>query len=30
MTEFSQAEMRNTEAACYALCVEYADIVDSR
>ncbi|MGB9067213.1 MAG: nuclear transport factor 2 family protein [Candidatus Acidiferrales bacterium] len=30
MTEFSQAEMRNTEAACYALCVEYAEIVDAR
>jgi ketosteroid isomerase-like protein len=30
MTEFSQAEMRNTEAACYALCADYADIVDSR
>jgi hypothetical protein len=30
MTEFSQAEMRNTEAACYALCVDYADIVDGR
>ena len=28
--EFSQAEMRNTEAACYALCADYADIVDSR
>jgi len=30
MPEFSQAEMRNTEAACYALCVDYAEIVDSR
>ncbi len=30
MTEFSQAEMRNTEAACYALCADYAEIVDSR
>jgi len=30
MPEFSQAEMRNTEAACYALCVDYADIVDAR
>jgi hypothetical protein len=30
MPEFSQAEMRNTEAACYALCVDYADIIDAR
>lgn len=30
MPEFSQAEMRNTEAACHALCVNYADIIDSR
>jgi ketosteroid isomerase-like protein len=30
MTEFSQAEMRNVEAACYALAVEYAEIIDSR
>lgn len=30
MPEFSQAEMRNTEAACYALCVDYAEIVDGR
>lgn len=30
MADFSQAEMRNTEAACYALCVDYADIVDGR
>ena len=30
MPEFSQAEMRNTEAACSALCIDYADIVDAR
>jgi ketosteroid isomerase-like protein len=30
MTEFSQAEMRNVEAACYALCAEYAEIIDSQ
>jgi uncharacterized protein (TIGR02246 family) len=30
MTEFSQAEMRNVEAACYALCVEYSDAIDSQ
>jgi ketosteroid isomerase-like protein len=30
MTEFSQAEMRNVEAACYALAIEYAEIIDSR
>lgn len=30
MPEFAQSEMRNTEAACYALCVDYADIIDSR
>ena len=30
MTEFSQAEMRNVEQACYALAVEYAEIIDSR
>jgi ketosteroid isomerase-like protein len=30
MPEFSQAEMRNTEAACYALCVDYTDIVDTQ
>jgi hypothetical protein len=30
VSEFSQAEMRNVEAACYALCVDYADIVDAR
>jgi ketosteroid isomerase-like protein len=30
MTEFSQAEMRNVEAACYALCAEYAEIVDAQ
>lgn len=30
MSEFSQAEMRNVEAACYALCAEYAEIIDSQ
>ena len=30
MTEFSQAEMRNVEAACYALCAEYAEIIDTQ
>jgi ketosteroid isomerase-like protein len=30
MAEFSQAEMRNVEAACYALAAEYAEIVDSQ
>ncbi len=30
MTEFSQAEMRNVEAACYALAAEYAEIIDSQ
>ena len=30
MTEFSQAEMRNVEQACYALAVEYAEIIDSQ
>lgn len=29
MTEFSQAEMRNVEQACYALAIEYAEIIDS-
>lgn len=29
MTEFSQAEMRNVEHACYALAIEYAEIIDS-
>ena len=30
MTEFSQAEMRNVEAACYALCADYSENVDSQ
>ena len=30
MAEFSQAEMRNVEQACYALAAEYAEIVDSQ
>ena len=30
MPEFSQADMRNTEAACYALCADYAEFVDSQ
>jgi len=30
VTEFSQAEMRNVEQACYALAAEYAEIVDSQ
>jgi ketosteroid isomerase-like protein len=30
MSEFSQAEMRNVEQACYALAIEYAEIIDSQ
>jgi len=30
MTEFSQAEMRYVEQACYALAIEYAEIIDSQ
>jgi ketosteroid isomerase-like protein len=30
MTEFSQAEMRNVEQSCYALAVEYAEIIDGQ
>jgi ketosteroid isomerase-like protein len=30
LTEFSQAEMRNVEAACHALAVDYAEIIDSQ
>ena len=30
MTEFSQAEMRNVESACYALAIEYAEIIYSQ
>jgi ketosteroid isomerase-like protein len=30
MTEFSQAEMRNVEQACYALAIEFAEIIDGQ